>query len=65
MYVLEKGFMFVNKLAMHLRFDDIEHVDLDRTSESVNSRALKSWDLIVAHKNGTMHTFSNIDKSDY
>ena len=57
--------MFVNKPAMHLRFDDIEHVDLDRTSEDVNRRALKSWDLIVAHKNGTQHTFSNVDKSDF
>jgi structure-specific recognition protein 1 len=65
LYVLEKSFMFVNKPAMHLRFDDIEHVDLDRTSEGVNRRALKSWDLIVAHKNGTLHTFSNVDKGDY
>ena len=65
LYVLEKSFMFVNKPAMHLRFDDIEHVDLDRTSEDVNRRALKSWDLIVAHKNGTQHTFSNVDKSDF
>eukprot|EP01043_Picozoa_sp_COSAG02_P038450 COSAG02_NODE_2965_length_7644_cov_1362.789927_5_plen_570_part_00 len=65
LYVLEKSFMFVNKPAMHLRFDDIQHVDLDRTSEGVNSRALKSWDLIVAHKNGTQHTFSNVDKNDY
>jgi structure-specific recognition protein 1 len=65
LYVLEKSFMFVNKPAMHLRFEDIEHVDLDRTSEGVNSRALKSWDLIVALKNGTQHTFSNVEKSDY
>ena len=27
LYVLEKSFMFVNKPAMHLRFDDLEHVD--------------------------------------
>jgi len=65
LYVLEKSFMFVNKPAMHLRFDDLEHVDLDQTSEGVRSRALKSWDLIVVQKNGTAHTFANVEKGDY
>ena len=65
LYVLDKSFMFVNKPAMHLRFDDVEHVDLDRTSEDVNRRALKSWDLTVALKGGASHTFANVEKNDY
>ena len=65
LYVLDKSFMFVNKPAMHLRFEEIEHVDLDRTSEDVNRRALKSWDLTVALKGGASHTFANVEKNDY
>ena len=65
LYVLDKSFMFVNKPATNLRFDDVEHVEFDRTSQEVERRALKSWDLMVVMRAGTKHTFANVERNDY
>jgi structure-specific recognition protein 1 len=66
LYVLDKGFMFVNKPAMNLPFNEVESVDVDRTSDEVQRRALKSWDLTVSMRNSsTKHTFTNLERNDY
>ena len=40
--VLPKSFFFINKPALNLRFDDIEDVEFDHSSDDVKHRSKKS-----------------------
>ncbi len=46
LFPLEKGFVFVNKPPMHIRFDDIGSVAFDRVNVS-RGESSRSFDIIV------------------
>ena len=46
LYPLEKGFVFVHKPPMHIRFDEVLSVGFDRV-EKVRGEASRSFDLNV------------------
>jgi structure-specific recognition protein 1 len=57
LYPLEKGFMFVHKPPIHIRFDEIGSVNFARSAGSS-----RSFDFEVETQAGTMYTFSSIEK---
>lgn len=60
LYPLEKGFMYVHKPPMYIRFEEIDNLHFARSDAST-----KSFDLEIVHKNGTSTTFSSIAKEEY
>lgn len=60
LYPLERGFIYVHKPPMHIRFEEIANVNFARGGGST-----KSFDFEVELKSGTNHTFSSIEKEEY
>ncbi|XP_046840265.1 FACT complex subunit SSRP1-like isoform X2 [Xenia sp. Carnegie-2017] len=64
LYPLERGFMFVPKPPVHIRFEEISCVNFARV-QSGGGTSSRSFDFEVEHKNGSIVTFSSIDKEEY
>nr|CAG4646112.1 EOG090X02Z1 [Macrothrix elegans] len=60
LYPLERGFIYVHKPPIHLRFDEIASVNFARGGGST-----RSFDFEVETKSGVVHTFSSIEKEEY
>jgi structure-specific recognition protein 1 len=63
LFLLESSFFFITKPAMHIRFADVDSVELDRLAQA--SRATKSWDIMIRMSHGDVHQFNNIEKNDF
>ncbi|XP_031557344.1 FACT complex subunit SSRP1-like isoform X2 [Actinia tenebrosa] len=63
LYPLERGFIFVHKPPVHVRFDEISCVNFARVSGGGSSS--RSFDFEVETKNGTTIVFSNIEREEY
>lgn len=60
LYPLERGFMYIHKPPIHIRFEEVASVNFARSGGST-----RSFDFEVTLKNGTMHIFSSIEKEEY
>ncbi|KAK2708372.1 hypothetical protein QYM36_014097 [Artemia franciscana] len=60
LYPLERGFIYVHKPPLHIRYDEITSVNFARSGGST-----RSFDFEIETKSGLMHTFSSIDKGEY
>jgi structure-specific recognition protein 1 len=60
LYPLERGFIFVHKPPVHIRFDEIEAVNFARSAGNT-----RSFDFDVNTKTGTTYTFVGIEKDEY
>lgn len=60
LYPLERGFIYVHKPPMHIRFEEIACVNFARGGGST-----KSFDFEIELKTGTNNTFSSIEKEEY
>jgi structure-specific recognition protein 1 len=60
LYPLERGFIYVHKPPLHIRFEEIACVNFARGGGST-----KSFDFEIDLKSGTTHTFSSIEKEEY
>lgn len=60
LYPLERGFMYVHKPAIHVRFEEISSVNFARSDGST-----RSFDFEVETKSGTNHIFNTIEKDEY
>lgn len=59
-YPLERGFIFIHKPPMHIRFEEIATVNFARSGGST-----RSFDFEIELKSGVLHTFSSIEKEEY
>lgn len=57
MYPLERGFIYVHKPPMHIRFEEIACVNFARSGGST-----RSFDFEIETRNGVVHIFSSIEK---
>lgn len=57
LYPLERGFIYVHKPPVHIRFDEVSCVNFARSSGST-----RSFDFDVETKSGTVYNFSSIEK---
>ena len=60
LYPLERGFMYVHKPAIHIRFEEISSVNFARSDGST-----RSFDLEIETKAGATHIFNSIEKEEY
>ncbi|KAF7639324.1 FACT complex subunit SSRP1 [Meloidogyne graminicola] len=60
LYPLEKGFVYVHKPALYIRFEEVDNVHFARSDVST-----RSFDFEIVQKSGTSVTFSNIGKEEY
>ncbi|XP_018496026.1 FACT complex subunit Ssrp1, partial [Galendromus occidentalis] len=60
LYPLEKGFMYVHKPPLHIRFEEISSVNFARSGGST-----RSFDIEVHLRNRITHVFSSIEKDEY
>lgn len=60
MYPLERGFIYLHKPPVHIRFDEISSINFARSGGST-----RSFDFEIETKSGMVHTFSSIDKEEY
>lgn len=60
LYPLERGFIYVHKPPIHIRFEEINSVNFARGGGST-----RSFDFEIELKSGTIHTFSSIEKEEY
>lgn len=60
LYPLERGFIYVHKPPIHIRFEEITSVNFARGGGST-----RSFDFEVELKSSTVHTFSSIEKEEY
>lgn len=60
LYPLERGFIYVHKPPLHIRFEEIASVNFARSGGST-----RSFDFEIELKSGTVHTFSSIEKEEY
>lgn len=60
LYPLERGFIYVHKPPIHIRFEEIASVNFARGGGST-----RSFDFEVELKSATVHTFSSIEKEEY
>lgn len=60
LYPLERGFMYVHKPAIHIRFEEINSVNFARSDGST-----RSFDLEIETKANTTHIFNSIEKEEY
>lgn len=60
LYPLERGFMYVHKPAIHIRFEEINSVNFARSDGST-----RSFDLEIETKATTTHIFNSIEKEEY
>ncbi|XP_019850912.1 PREDICTED: FACT complex subunit SSRP1-like [Amphimedon queenslandica] len=62
LYPLEKGFMFVHKPALFIKFEDIANVNFARMASGGVSR---SFDFDIETREGVVHHFSSLMRDDY
>lgn len=60
LYPLERGFIYIHKPPIHIRFDEIASVNYARGGGNT-----RSFDFEIELKSGTVHTFSSIEKEEY
>lgn len=60
LYPLERGFVFVHKPPLHIRFDEVSSVNFARSAGST-----RSFDFDVETKAGVLYTFVGIEKEEY
>lgn len=60
LYPLERGFMYVHKPAIHIRFEEINAINFARSDVST-----RSFDLEIETKASTTHIFNSIEKEEY
>jgi len=60
LYPLERGFMFVYKPPIFVKFDDVQSVNFARSGGSN-----RSFDIEIATRGETVYTFSSIEKDEY
>ncbi|XP_067633596.1 FACT complex subunit Ssrp1 isoform X1 [Eurosta solidaginis] len=60
LYPLERGFIYIHKPPVHIRFEEINSVNFARSGGST-----RSFDFEITLKNSTVHTFSSIEKEEY
>lgn len=60
LYPLERGFIYVHKPPIHIRFEEIASVNFARGGGST-----RSFDFEIELTSGVMHTFSSIEKEEY
>ncbi|XP_076472913.1 FACT complex subunit SSRP1-like isoform X2 [Babylonia areolata] len=60
LYPLERGFIFVHKPPLHIRFDEILVVNFARSAGNT-----RSFDFDVETKSGTVYNFVGIEKDEY
>ncbi len=58
LYPLEKGFMYVHKPPIYVRFEEVSNVNFARSDVST-----KSFDFEIENKQGFTYNFNNIEKS--
>ena len=61
LYPLERGFMFVPKPPIYIRFEEIVSVNFARSQQGF----VKSFDFEIDTKGGSSYNFSGIDKREY
>lgn len=57
LYPLERGFIYVHKPPVHIRFDEISFVNFARGTTTT-----RSFDFEIETKQGTQYTFSSIER---
>ncbi|XP_041930339.1 FACT complex subunit SSRP1a isoform X1 [Alosa sapidissima] len=60
LYPLERGFIYVHKPPVHLRFEEISCVNFARGTTTT-----RSFDFEIETKQGTQYTFSSIEREEY
>ncbi|KAG7199932.1 hypothetical protein KM043_014368 [Ampulex compressa] len=60
LYPLERGFIYVHKPPIHIRFEEIASVNFARGGGST-----RSFDFELELTSGVVHTFSSIEKEEY
>ncbi|KAL1132560.1 hypothetical protein AAG570_010512 [Ranatra chinensis] len=60
LYPLERGFIYIHKPPIHIRFEEISSVNFARSGGST-----RSFDFEIELKSGVIHTFSSIEKEEY
>ncbi|KAG8334273.1 FACT complex subunit ssrp1 [Homalodisca vitripennis] len=60
LYPLERGFIFIHKPPIHIRFEELASVNFARSGGST-----RSFDFEVELKSAVVHTFSSIEKEEY
>ncbi|NXF57406.1 SSRP1 protein, partial [Ciccaba nigrolineata] len=60
LYPLERGFIYVHKPPVHIRFDEISFVNFARGTTTT-----RSFDFEIETKQGTQYTFSSIEREEY
>ncbi|XP_050293828.1 FACT complex subunit Ssrp1 [Anthonomus grandis grandis] len=60
LYPLERGFIYIHKPPLHIRFEEIASVNFARGGGNT-----RSFDFEIELKSGTVHTFSSIEKEEY
>lgn len=60
LYPLERGFIYVHKPPMHIRFEEIASVNFARSGGST-----RSFDFEIELRSSAVHTFSSIEKEEY
>ncbi|XP_075440325.1 FACT complex subunit SSRP1 [Ascaphus truei] len=60
LYPLERGFIYVHKPPVHIRFDEVNCVNFARGTTTT-----RSFDFEIETKQGTQYTFSSIEREEY
>ncbi|KAK0407736.1 hypothetical protein QR680_003557 [Steinernema hermaphroditum] len=60
LYPLEKGFLFIHKPPMYIRFEEVSNVNFARSDVST-----RSFDFEVDLKNGNSYVFNSVEKDEY
>ncbi|KAF4008691.1 hypothetical protein G4228_020478, partial [Cervus hanglu yarkandensis] len=60
LYPLERGFIYLHKPPVHIRFDEISFVNFARGTTTT-----RSFDFEIETKQGTQYTFSSIEREEY
>ncbi|KAM3913026.1 FACT complex subunit SSRP1 isoform 2-T2 [Leptodactylus fuscus] len=60
LYPLERGFIYVHKPPVHVRFDEVNCVNFARGTTTT-----RSFDFEIETKQGSQYTFSNIEREEY
>ncbi|KAL5264743.1 hypothetical protein ACHWQZ_G005724 [Mnemiopsis leidyi] len=63
LYPLEKGFMYVVKPPVHIRFDEVSSVNFSRVASGVGQS--RSFDLEIETNTGANYIFASIEKKEY
>ncbi|XP_032236023.2 FACT complex subunit SSRP1 isoform X2 [Nematostella vectensis] len=63
LYPLERGFIFIHKPPVHVRFDEISAVNFARVAGAGGHS--RSFDFELQTKNGTTIVFSSIEREEY